>query len=642
MFGAVALAVTMAVVGVGLTLLADVRLRLEERVPIGIVVGAITVSAGTFVGFELLGMTWGALLLGVALPGSAAAWGWARHGAAWRREVRSARGRLGLPARAPASLRPLAVLVAAATVVTTRTLSLAYQADGRGGLRVGSLSGYGDWAAHLAYAGSFAYGDNRALEQPLAAGEPLKYHVLANFFGSIFTVPGLALPQALVLSSWLLACTVVPLLFGVARRLTGSRSTAGLTVLLFTLTGGVGAWYLVGDVRAGGWDTLWHLPQTYARMPDRGLWVDNTISASLYAQRSTLLGLATGASAAIVLLAARPRWARSGFLFAGLLVGTTGISHVHTLVTALALGGLAWLADRRATWWWFLGPALAIGLPLTWAISPDTSAVRWLPGWMAPGADQAWAWFWLRNVGLLLPLVLGISLLGGVAPRLRRLTLPLWLWFVVPNVVAFHPGEVNNTKFFLFWQLGGCLLVADLVRRHLVAPALAARAPSARRSPVPWLGRLAVAVLLVASLTVTGGLDALRAMQRSSAIPWVDAGDVAAARWLRARAPLDARLVYGASNTSAVAALSGVPALTGYYGWTDDLGIASAGDRVVANRTILSGGPGAADLVRRYGVDYVAIGPRERYEAGASDSYWAEHGVLVFSQGQYQLYEVRP
>ena len=340
----------------------------------------------------------------------------------------------------------------------------------------------------------------------------------------------------------------------------------------------------------------------------------------------------------------RPGWRRSGFLLAGLLVGLTGIAHVHTLATALALAGLAWLFDRRATWWWFLGPAMAIGLPRAAWVAPGTNAMRWLVGWMAPGADQAWAWFWFRNVGLLLPLGLGISLIGGAAKRLRRMTLPLWLWFIVPNLVAFHPGEWNNTKFFLFWQLGMCLLVADFVRRQLVAPALGwapARSSPVGRSPVLRAGALGVAALLVASLTVTGSLDALRAMQRSSAIPWVDADEVAAAYWLRDNAPAGSRLVYGASNTSAVAALSGVPAISGYLGWTDDLGVADAGERDAASRAILAGTEDAPALVERYGVDYVAIGPRERFEAAASDGYWATHGDLLFSRGDYRIYGVR-
>ena len=98
------------------------------------------------------------------------------------------------------------------------------------------------------------------------------------------------------------------------------------------------------------------------------------------------------------------------------------------LGTALVLGTFGRVADRRRTWWWFLVPAIVIGAPLTWAIRPQQNSVRWMIGWMAQDSGQLWVWFWLRNVGLLLPLFVVISLFGEIQPRLRLLTNPLWLW----------------------------------------------------------------------------------------------------------------------------------------------------------------------------------------------------------------------
>ena len=95
---------------------------------------------------------------------------------------------------------------------------------------------------------------------------------------------------------------------------------------------------------------------------------------------------------------------------------------------------------------------------------------------MAPQSDQPWPWFWLRNVGLFLPLFAGLALLGGAPRRLRRLTTPLWLWFIVPNLIAFHPSEWNNTKYFVFWQIAGCLLIASWLSRAFSAAM--ARRPS--------------------------------------------------------------------------------------------------------------------------------------------------------------------
>jgi hypothetical protein len=625
-------AAVIVVIGFGLTVWMSDRLRFEERVAAGVVVGVMAVSVTTFLVFELIGMGRDTLLVGMVVPGMASIAGMRRRRSDLRHQARSAWSRLRLPWSRPNSLRPLAAMTAASLAVSTRILSLSYQATPNG-TSVGSLAVWGDWSAHLAYAGSFAYGDNRGLDLPTATGTGFRYHFLADFFGSLFTVTGATLQQSMALSAWMLAAVFPPLLWCMVMRLTRSRWTAGLTLLLFTLSGGVGLWYFARDVRRDGWGIVSTLPQTYARMPDLHLWVDNTISASLYAQRSTLLGLCAGFVATIVLLASRPSWSRRGFVSAGILLGVLGIAHAHTMLTGLALATFALIADRRRTWLWFIVPTAVIGLPLAWAIRPETNSIRWLLGWMAPGADQAWPWFWFRNVWLLLPLFAGLSLLGGAPHRLRRLTSPLWLWFVVPNLIAFHPSEWNNTKYFLFWQLAGCLLIASWLSRGFSTR-------SHQRPALPRYALRGAAVACFLSMISAGGLDTVRAMQRSTAIPWVEDDDLAAARWLRTNSRSGDVLVYGASNTSAVAALSGRSAVTGYTGWTYDLGVPDWANRWTATAEILSGSSGAGADVARYSVDYVVMGPLERREFAGSDDYWTVNGTLVFEQGEYRIYRV--
>jgi hypothetical protein len=587
--------------------------------------------------FPVVGL--GALSVGagVLVPLTAAAGVARAHRSDNAADVRRLSRRLRTRSAATASLRPFAVVTLAAAVVSTRILSLAYQTTPVG-VSAGSLATWSDWAAHLAYAGSFAHGDNRGFDLPIATGTGFRYHFLANFGGSIFTVTGSTLPQALVLSSWALAVAFTPLLWCLVMRIVRSRLVATLTIGLFVLSGGVGLWYFAQDVESNGWSIITDLPRTYARIPEVHLWVDNTISASLYAQRSTLLGLTTGMAATILLLASRPGWRRRGFLVAGLMVGILGIGHAHTMLTMLALAGLCAVLDRRRTWLWFLVPVVVIGGPLAYSILPERSSIRVLVGWMAPAADQSWPVFWLRNVGLLLPLALGISLFGGVPSRVRRMVMPLWLWFIVPNVIAFHPSEWNNTKYFLYWQLGSCLAIACLLARPFSAAATAATA--SRRRGVPLAAVQVGAVLIALVMMSAGALDTLRAMQRSSAIAWVTHDDMAAAAFLRTT-PTGSVIVYGATNTSAAAALGGRAAVSGYPGWTYDLGVADWAARRNDVRAILQGADGSNEAIDRYGVDFVVIGPSERALEAASDDHWGRVGTEVFRSGDVVVYAVR-
>jgi len=624
--GALALVVAIAAIGFGLTWWMADLLRFEERLAIGVVVGTVAVGITALVTFLVIGMGPVTLAVGLGVPAAAALTGVWRDRARLLFEVSWAGERIRLPWRDSRSLRPLAALTLAGAVVSTRTLALAYQATPTG-LSAGSLATWADGAAHAAYAGSFAFGDNRVLDLPIAAGHGFTYHFLADFVAALFTVVGASVPQGLSASAWMLAVAWPVLVWSFVYRIAARRLAAGLTVVLFTLSGGLGFRYFIDDVARDGWGIVSNLPRTYARMPEQHLWVDNTISVSLFAQRSTQLGLVVGLVAGIVLLASRPAGRRRGFLAAGVLIGALGIGHAHMLATAIALGGLAWVADRRAIWWWFLTPALVIGGPLTLAISPDTNSMRWLVGWMAPAADQSWLWFWLRNVGLLLPVFAAVSIgaVAGYRPvpaRIARLTLPLWLWFLVPNLVAFHPWEGNNEKFFLFWRFAASLAIAALVAQWW---------PRVR-----WSRPLSVAV--VGTLVAAGSLDAVRAMQRGPAIPWATHDDLAVATWMRDHTPADAVIVYGMTNTSAAFSLGGRRAVSGYEGWTYDLGIADWYQRVLDSSAILAGAPDAAELVARYSVDYVVIGPHEREQRGASDMYWSEHGEQVFCAGEHCLY----
>jgi hypothetical protein len=56
---------------------------------------------------------------------------------------------------------------------------------------------------------------------------------------------------------------------------------------------------------------------------------------------------------------------------------------------------------------------------------------------------------------------------------------------------------------------------------------------------------------------------------------------------------------------------------------------------------ILRGDQNTADLVDRYGVNYVLIGPQELAPSrAASQAYWQQHGTLVYSNGEYSVYRV--
>ena len=63
----------------------------------------------------------------------------------------------------------------------------------------------------------------------------------------------------------------------------------------------------------------------------------------------------------------------------------------------------------------------------------------------------------------------------------------------------------------------------------------------------------------------------------------------------------------------------------------------------MVSQLILQGDPSTPQLLKTYDVSYVLIGPQELSSLhGANASYWAQHGTLVYDNGEYRLYRVSP
>jgi hypothetical protein len=615
----------LVMVGVGLSYLAGAPLRFEERLAVAGLLGALLLGLAGWGLSVLLGFGIEALALAVVVANLASLPGWRRGAVEVGTEAADMVRRARLPWRDPESLRPLLALLAVAWPLTVRILSLAWITTPDGGLAAGHLSTWGDGSAHLAYTGAFAAGGGFPPGSPIAAGEPLRYHLLADLFAAQVSLLGVSLPTALALTSGFLALSFPAVAYLAGVRLVASRHAALVGTLVFCAGGGLGFVHLWGDMRAGGLDVLWHLPRAYARDPDAGLWMDNPTLAYLYAQRNGLFGLPLGLAALTLVWRARHEHRPAALTAAGVLVGAVPLANGFAFVIVLAIVGAWALLDRAQPWWRFFAPALALGLPVAWWLQPPESSVRWLPGWMADDGVGGWVWFWFRNAGpFIVLLAIACVWRGTVRTDFVKAFLPVWLLWVVPNLVAFHPWVWNNTKYFAFWQLLGAFLVGAVLVR------------------VAGLGRggLVAAAAAFVVLCLSGGLDLVRATDESTAIPWATADGLTVAAWVRDELPHDAVLALGPTNTQPVMALAEHPVVSGYPGWTFDIGVPDWSARADDAVAILRGGPDGQAAARRRGVDYLVIGPIEREDFAADDAWWSTHATPVFRSGDWTVYRL--
>jgi hypothetical protein len=632
--------------GFGLTYLIGVPLLLEERLAFGAVLGATAVAASSFVlSLVVRDVTAVTVLVALGIAVLVAAVAVATRLKLVRADIAEARTRWRSSLRSPRHPWPLAAVLVVCGAWTVHFLHQAY-VYAPGGLFAGYVNIWGDWAAHLSFAGSFAYGRNFPPEYPIDPGHHLGYPFMVDFLAASLVPLGSRLTSALVMTSGLLGLAFPPVLYLAAQRFAGGRAAAVIAVFVFLLSGGLGFVYLLGDIQHSGLGALIHLPREYTLNRDLNYQWLNPVLAYLVPQRSTLFGFSLVLILLVVLwLAARSGAGWQPFLFAGVVAGVMPVYHVHAYGTVVALCVFWALFTWRVQWLGFFIPAVVIGIPiLAWMWPPaNTSMCGNSPslhgycfelGWLsyldwqhdaAIWAGRDFAWFWIKNTSVFIPLLVGAHFVRNWVPTgFESWFAPMWLWFLVPNIILLQPWDWDNTKFFVFWALLGSILVGGVLARMF------------QRGP----GSAIVAAVLLVLLGLSGALDLARASDFSvSAVQFTDAGGLQVADWVRDHTSPEALFVAADEHNSPIPTLAGRRVLIGYPGWLWTYGLPDYVQKGQDDKRILDGDATAGDLVGKYGIDYVMIGPQE-LPRGASRAYWDAHGTLVFDNGEYAVYRV--
>jgi hypothetical protein len=636
LLAALALLAAMGLLGVALLRRCVPLLDGLEQIAYGMPLGVVLSS------LALLGLAWiaGFNALVVAVVGVAAALG---AGLLWPERRWWQRLRPGMPGKqtasgivaAPPGLRWPRVGWLSALVIGGFALRWAMLWSGAllytgSGLWSGHINIWGDWPQHLGDVASFAYSENFPPQHPRLVGHHYDYHYLAALTSAAWVVLGVDLANALTLHSLIFSLLVLLGLYAFARRLSGDPSVAALTLLLFLLGGGLG-WAITLAGISSADDPLGALlqqPWNSRLQGEANFRWENMYFAFIMPQRGYLYGLPLGLLCLTLLLLGveHERWRSFGL--AGIVAGLLPLAHLSTLLSlALILPFLFLLFPSR---WWllFFGVWLLLALPQLYVQQGGdrgaTAALRLQPGWVA--SPDLWPWFWLKNLGAFLPLLLLALTQPDLLPeRSRRFLWGFMPVFALANLVVFQPWDWDNHKVLLYWFLAVALLVAALLvhfwRRH----ALLVR------------GLLAVMVL---TMTLSGLLINLHQLLGRDRHQLATTEELALAELIRVNTPARAVFAVGLQNNHPVPMLTGRRVVMSYPGWLWTHGI-DVSDRERDLREIYALGERAPALMEQYGVDYVVIGPGERNDLAANVAAFQARYPVVVSSTNYAVFDVR-
>ena len=550
------------------------------------------------------------------------------------------------------------------------------------GIFTGLLNNFGDLPFHISVITSFAFGNNFPPQDPTFAGVPFTYPFLTDFVSAMFVRCGADLRQSMFLENFVVALAFVGLIHRWALVMLRDKLAALITPILVLLNGGFG-WILLWDQFTkkssdGLAGVLQGLPPSFTVIPETTWRWGNALSTLLIPQRGFLLGLPL---AVIVFtqwwLSAEEKGKREKgeegkgakgkeqkrkkqrirtkesanaiskpfspfpyspiplsvrrMIAAGVVAGLLPLVHAHSFVVVMVVGGCIALMQRRwRDWITFAVVASVIALPQMWW-STHNSAVdagkffEWQFGW-DHGQENPF-WFWLKNTGLFIPLTLAALLWRHdgkplVPRKLLIFFLPFTLCFIIPNVLKMAPWIWDNIKVLFYWWLGSAPLVALLLAR-LWREGMAKRA---------------LAIILLAGVTLAGALDVGAIVWRSNEYGIFTASGIQFAELIKREAPPQAVVIHAPVHNHPVF-LTGRRSLMGYPGhvWTHGL---EFGPRESEIRKVYAGSPDAVVILRKYNVEYAVVSPLEENIMNVNEQFFASF-QLVGEVGEYRLYKIK-
>jgi len=306
--------------------------------------------------------------------------------------------------------------------------------------------------------------------------------------------------------------------------------------------------------------------------------------------------------------------------------------HAHSFITVMGVGACLALINWRQwrEWLTFLLVASIIAGPqLLWSTHGSAVSTRAFIGWefgWGHGNENLF-WFWLKNTGLFIPLLL-IALLWKredylVSRKLLLFYLPFTLCFIIPNVLKLAPWIWDNIKVLFYWWIASAPIVALVLARLWEGNA--------------W--KRALAAILFVVLTLAGGLDVFALLTQQGEYQEFDRDGVTFAEMIKQQTPPRSTVLHAPIHNTPVF-LTGRRSIIGYPGhiWTHGIDF---GPRESDVKKIYSGSLDAADLLSKYGVDYVVIDPQEHSVMPVNDGFFS-HYPEVATIGAYHLYKIKP
>ncbi len=531
-----------------------------------------------------------------------------------------------------------------------------------------AAAGYGDIPFHMNQVSYFINHEPFELQEIIYLGNKLTYPFLINFLSSSFFILNQNYILSFHLPSFLLAVSGIILLYLLIRRIIKKPLIRICAFLIFFFGASLGFLRIINDplLKTQGSfgdliNYLLHLPYPIVTFYDAVYPGQNIIWASVFTmfllhQRTFFFGFALGILAVFLIFLAWQNKDKKLFYFTGLLIGLLPLVHIHSFIAlGIVLVGFflaSLLKDYTLARRFFYSGVLSVIIAILPfyilsfnPLNPGEGAgfLKFRLGWMTErngiGAIQynpsttfhvqEWLSFLWQNFGFFIPILIiaVIVLLFKKSFQKKEIILPMLisalLIFTAVNLIRFQLWDYDNNKVLAFFFLLGSLIIGyfwDNLKSKIAS---------------------AILVVFTFIIIITGVIDALSRSSFANPLLYdiFKQNEIKTAKWIKENIDSSQIILTSSHHLNLVSSLAGKPVLLGYPGWLWSHGINYYQRESEANRIFL-GTNDAKDLLKKYNISYVMIGPREKYEHKANEQFFNQTYPLVFEIEDIKIYKI--
>ncbi len=502
------------------------------------------------------------------------------------------------------------------------------------GLYVGQVNLYGDLVFHLGIINKFLESSDIFSSNPYFLSTKPNYPIFADF-----VTAQIAKITSVDFSLFITTFTVGLLTIFVARNFIlnfiKNEKVVFLTFLIFFFNGGFGFYYFFQDLlnsQGTFFNFLFSLPNEYTDIKENNYWWINTYLAYFLPQRGFLFAFPITLTVLSLLYVGFKKSKRYLLLIAGVLAGLLPIVQMHSLFVIFLISAFFSLATIVSSnfnkkvilnWAIFNFTALIFALPIFGLISTLENPFEFFRFHLGWTSKENLIWFWFKNLGLFLP-ILVLSLLWLVKKRkLFILYIPFLLIFAISNLFIFQPWDFDNSKLLVYWYFASSIVVAYFLYDQLLSENTFKKI---------------LATFIIAVTIFSGSLDIFRTFTKTSNYQIFSTNDLRVADSVKNLTQKDSLFVTASNHNHPIPALTGRSTLVGFHGWLWSHGLPYE-SKAQDVKQIYLGGKESETIISKYKIDYVTIGPNERQEFNINEKYFQKYPKINLIGG-WALFDV--